>query len=78
MKIWIPMWVIIIAVLIFTPFGRMIISLLLKPVMLIGDFLGIFEKKTTPINSQSEENEEENDYSNSIRRHQPPQFKDEA
>jgi hypothetical protein len=76
------MWVIIIIVLIFTPLGTRIVSLLLKPVMLIGDFLGLFEEKTTPTNqlsySKSEENQDEKDYSNSIRSHQPPQFKDEA
>ena len=79
---WIPMWVIIIAVLIFTPLGTRIVSLLLKPIMLISNFLGLFEEKTTRPKqlsySQPEENEDENNYSNSIRSHQRPQFKDEA
>jgi hypothetical protein len=75
---WIPIWVIIITVLIFTPLGTMILDLLLKPILLIGDFLGIFKEKTTPPNSQPEENEDEDNYSNSTRSNQRPQFKDEA
>jgi hypothetical protein len=66
MKMWIPMWVIIIAILIFTPLGSMVISILLKPVMLIGDFFGLFKEKTTLPNqlsySQSEKNEDDNDF----------------